>query len=214
MGPAIAPAAALRAVGNVARWDEQNGSGFIAVDGMKNVFVHKSELPAEIRDWNGSIRGCEVTFTVEEADGQLKARDVHVLIQSDGAGGWELRREAARPRHSRTPSVTRAPRSRSTTPARGSATAEPAEAAVPRRTRSVSRAPARAAEPEPAAAAAEAAAEPLPCHTVYLWPESVPVSCAKRAYCKTCPGSWSVNNYLAASKRTCTGEPPVRGGAH
>ena len=33
-----------------------------------------------------------------------------------------------------------------------------------------------------------------------------------RAYCKTCPGSWSVNNYIAASKRTCTGKPPARGG--
>ena len=48
MGPAVAPGAAVRAVGNVAKWDERKGSGFIAVDGMNDVFVHKSELPAEI----------------------------------------------------------------------------------------------------------------------------------------------------------------------
>ena len=58
----------------------------------------------------------------------------------------------------------------------------------------------------------EAAAK-LKRHTVYLWPEDSTVSCATGAFCRTCPGSWSVLNYLAASKRTCTGKLPVRGGA-
>lgn len=91
--PVLVPSATLRLAGILARWDERKGYGFIAVEGMTDVFVHKNDMPPEFLGWNGAFQDCEVTFEIEEgSDGKSKARDVHVLLRPDGAGGWQLRR--------------------------------------------------------------------------------------------------------------------------
>lgn len=91
--PTLVPSATLRLAGNVARWDERKGYGFIAVEGMNDVFVHKKDLPPVVLGWKGGLQDCEVTFEIEEGpDGKSKARDVHMLLRPDGAGGWQLRR--------------------------------------------------------------------------------------------------------------------------
>lgn len=90
---ALEPSDSLRLIGCVKKWDQKRGYGFVVADGADDVFLHRSDLPPEVRAWRGDFKGAEMTFMLGEAeDGKLKAVDVHLLLVPDEEGRWQLRR--------------------------------------------------------------------------------------------------------------------------
>jgi len=92
----VEPSATLRLIGSVKKWDRKRGYGFVEADGVDDVFLHRNDLPPEVRSWRGDFEGVELTFVLDAAaEGKLKAVDVHLLLVPDNEGGWQLRRVAA-----------------------------------------------------------------------------------------------------------------------
>lgn len=90
---ALEPSSTLRLIGYVKKWDRQRGYGFVEADGVDDVFLHRNDLPPEVRSWRGNFEGVEVTFVLDAPeDGKLKAVDVHILLIPDNEGRWQLRR--------------------------------------------------------------------------------------------------------------------------
>jgi len=91
----LEPSATLRLIGCIKKWDRKRGYGFVNADGAHNVFLHRNDLPPEVRGWRGDFEGAEVTFQLETSrEGKLKAVDVHLLLVPDNEGRWQLRRAA------------------------------------------------------------------------------------------------------------------------
>lgn len=92
----LEPSATLRLCGFIKKWDRKRGYGFVVADGASNVFLHRNDLPPEVRSWRGDFEGAEVTFALDASqEGKLKAVDVHLLLVPDSEGRWQLRRSAA-----------------------------------------------------------------------------------------------------------------------
>lgn len=90
----LEPSATLRLLGHIKEWDGAAGSGLIATDGYEDVVVESHALPTQVQGRRSlDLEGCEVSFEMEAADdGILSARDVHLLLQPDLDGRWQLRR--------------------------------------------------------------------------------------------------------------------------
>jgi len=90
---ALEPSATLRLIGCVKKWDAKKGYGFVVADGADDVFLHRNDLPPEVRNWRGDLEGVELTFMLDAAtDRRLKAVSVHMLLVPDEDGNWQLRR--------------------------------------------------------------------------------------------------------------------------
>jgi len=88
----LEPSPSLRLFGVIKKWNPKKGYGFVASDGYSDIFLHKNQLPAEVHRWSGSFEGCEMTFELEAGeDMKLKAMNVHLLLQPDAQGDWQLR---------------------------------------------------------------------------------------------------------------------------
>lgn len=89
----LEPSNTLRLIGCIKKWDSKKGFGFVAADGADDVFVHMNDLPPEVQGWKNNFEGVELTFELIMADDhRLKATNVHLLLQPDMEGGWQLRR--------------------------------------------------------------------------------------------------------------------------
>jgi len=89
----VEPSSTLRLIGVVKKWDKKKGYGFVEADGVDDVFIHRNDLPPEVRNWRGDFEGVELTFVLDAAaEGKLKAVDVHLLLVPDNEGRWQLRR--------------------------------------------------------------------------------------------------------------------------
>jgi len=89
----LEPSATLRLIGCVKKWDARKGYGFVVADGADDVFLHRNDLPPEVRNWRGDLEGAELTFMLDAGtDRRLKAMNVHMLLVPDEEGKWQLRR--------------------------------------------------------------------------------------------------------------------------
>lgn len=92
--PPLEPSSTLRLLGRVEEWDDRIGSGVVRVEGHDAVLVARVALPGELQSRKKlDLAGCELTFELDMGTGgELQARNVHMLLQPDGDGGWQLRR--------------------------------------------------------------------------------------------------------------------------
>lgn len=90
----LEPSSTLRLFGQMVEWDVGKGAGMAGGEGYEDIIVDISSLPPEVQGRRDlDLTGCELTFEVDIADdGKVQARDVHLLLQPDGDGGWQLRR--------------------------------------------------------------------------------------------------------------------------
>jgi len=88
----LEPSASLRLIGCIKKWDAKKGYGFVVADGADDVFLHRNDLPVEVRNWRGDFEGVELTFMLDPSDRRLKAMNVHMLLVPDEEGKWQLRR--------------------------------------------------------------------------------------------------------------------------
>lgn len=89
----LEPSATLRLIGCVKKWDARKGYGFVVADGADDVFLHRNDLPHEVRNWRGDLEGVELTFMLDaQSERRLKAMNVHMLLVPDEEGQWQLRR--------------------------------------------------------------------------------------------------------------------------
>lgn len=89
----LAPSPTMRLVGTIQRYTASKGYGFVIVDGLEEVFMHRAEMPPELRGWKGEdLAGMEVTLELGEKDGKPRALAVHALLRLDEEGQWQLRR--------------------------------------------------------------------------------------------------------------------------
>lgn len=89
----LEPSSTLRLIGCVKKWDARKGYGFVVADGADDVFLHRNDLPPEVRNWRGDLEGVELTFMLDAgSERRLKAVNVHMLLVPDEEGKWQLRR--------------------------------------------------------------------------------------------------------------------------
>lgn len=86
------PSPTLRLIGSIASWDRRSLSGTVFTEGYDEVVVDNDALPSEVQGRKDiDLTGCELTFELVNENGQLQARNAHLLLQPDGDGGWQLR---------------------------------------------------------------------------------------------------------------------------
>jgi len=89
----LEPSETLWLTGFIKKWDQKKNFGFIAAEGVDDVFMHRNDMPPELQAWRGSLLGVEVAFQLEAAEaGKMRAVSVRGLLRPDGRGGWQLRR--------------------------------------------------------------------------------------------------------------------------
>lgn len=90
----LEPSASLRLMGVMRDWNQRTASGTAFAEGYEDIVVEEAALPSEVQGRKDlDLQGCELTLEMVTADdGALVARDVHLLLQSDGEGGWIFRR--------------------------------------------------------------------------------------------------------------------------
>jgi len=88
----LAPSEHFWLIGCIKKWDAKRHFGFLVADGADDVFVHKNDLPDEMKNMR-HMMGVEMAFELEISDeGKLKAKTIRPLIRPDGRGGWQFRR--------------------------------------------------------------------------------------------------------------------------
>lgn len=92
VGEAIRPSGSFWLIGCVKKWDPKKHFGFLVADGADDVFVHRNDLPEEMKSIRQML-GIEMAFELDVSEeGKLKAKTVRPLIQPDATGGWQFRR--------------------------------------------------------------------------------------------------------------------------
>merc|ERR1719499_175922 len=89
----VKPGQNLWLIGCVKKWDPKKQFGFLLADGADDVFVHRNDLPEEIRHMRNLV-GAEIAFELGQSeDGKPRAVTCRPIIQPGGRlGQWQLRR--------------------------------------------------------------------------------------------------------------------------
>jgi len=91
--PPQEPSEVMWLVGCVRRWDQKKNFGFLEVEGLDDVFLHRNDLPPDLQAFRGGLQGAQLAFELAVNDeGRLRIKTARALLEPDGRGGWQLRR--------------------------------------------------------------------------------------------------------------------------
>ena len=91
----LEPSSTLRLHGFVKAWGKMKGHGLIESSGaiFNDVFLHRNDLPPEVRDQRLDFLGADVSFVLLwPQGGRPLATQVHLLVEAAGTGRWQLSR--------------------------------------------------------------------------------------------------------------------------
>ena len=91
----LEPSYSLRLHGFVKVWGKMKGHGLIESSGVifNDVFLHRNDLPPEVRDQRLDFLGADVSFALDwPQGGKARATQVHLLVEADSTGRWQLSR--------------------------------------------------------------------------------------------------------------------------
>lgn len=91
--PSQEPSEVMWLVGCVRRWDMKKNFGFLEVEGLDDVFLHRNDLPPDLQALRGGLQGAQLAFELAVNDeGRFRIKTARALLEPDGRGGWQLRR--------------------------------------------------------------------------------------------------------------------------